>query len=80
MCFSSWDIIFFVTPGFQESKVVSVGQISKKFELKNPYNNKEGDNKVCVNSFKNIFLQDLKLKIKTSKLMVEIFMISQLMT
>ena len=35
MCFSFWDIIFFVTPGFQESKAVSVGQISKKFELKN---------------------------------------------
>ena len=29
MCFSSWDIIFFVTSGFRESKAVSVGQISK---------------------------------------------------
>ena len=37
MCFSSWDTIFFVTPGFQESKTVSVGQISRKFELKNAW-------------------------------------------
>ena len=40
MCFSSWDIIFFVMsgfPGFLESKAVSVGQISKKFELKNEW-------------------------------------------
>ena len=37
MCFSSWDITFFVMPGFQESKTVSVGQISNKFELKNPW-------------------------------------------
>ena len=34
MFFSSWDIIFFVTSGFRESKAVLVGQISKKFELK----------------------------------------------
>ena len=33
--FSSWDIIFFVTSGFRESKALSVGHISKRFELKN---------------------------------------------
>ena len=35
ICFSSWDIIFFVTSGFRESKALSVGHISKRFELKN---------------------------------------------
>ena len=43
------------------------------------YNNTAGNNQVSVYSFKNIFFRDLKLKITISKLMVEIFMISQLM-
>ena len=34
MCFSSWDIIFFVTSGFLESKAVSVSQVSKKIKMK----------------------------------------------
>ena len=34
MSFSSWDIIFFVTPVFRESEAVSVSQISETFELK----------------------------------------------
>ena len=45
------------------------------------YNNTANDNgRVSVDSYKNIFFQELKLKIVVSKLMVEIFMISQLMT
>ena len=44
------------------------------------YDNTAGDDQVSVSSFKNVFFQELKLKITTSKLMEEIFMISQLMT
>ena len=44
------------------------------------HNNKEGDNKVSVDSFKKYFVPRLKLKIAISKLMEEIFMINQLMT
>ena len=43
------------------------------------YNNKEDDNKFLLILSKNFF-QDLKLKVTLSKLMVEIFIISQLMT
>ena len=39
-----------------------------------------GDNITNENSYRNIFFQDLKSKNSTSKLMEEIFMISQLMT
>ena len=39
-----------------------------------------GDNITNKNSYRNIFFQDLKSKNSTSKLMEEIFMISQLMT
>ena len=42
------------------------------------YNNKEGDNEVSVDSFKKYFLP--RFKITILKLMVEIFMVSQLMT
>ena len=44
------------------------------------YDNTAGDDQVSVSSFKNVFFQELKLKITTSKLMEEIFIISQLMT
>ena len=42
------------------------------------YNNKEGNNKASVDSYKKYF-QELKLKMTISKLMVEIFMINELM-
>ena len=44
------------------------------------YDNTAGDDQVSVNSFKKYFHQELKLKFTTSKLMEEIFLISQLMT
>ena len=44
------------------------------------YDNTAGNNQVYFDSFKNISSQDLKLKITTSKLMEQIFMINQLMT
>ena len=58
MCFSSWDIIFFVTPGFQESKAVSVGQISNKFELRNPCRGNlwKMSQQICVNLGKTAIL------------------------
>ena len=44
------------------------------------YDNIGGVNKVSIDFFKNIFFQELKQKITTSKLMEETFMSSQLMT
>ena len=44
-----------------------------------PYNNAEGDKEFLLILSKNIFYQELKLKIIILKLMVEIFMINQLM-
>ena len=44
------------------------------------YNNKEGGDKVSVDSFKKYFLPRFKLKIAISKLMEEMLMISQLIT
>ena len=43
------------------------------------YNNAADNDQVSTDSYKNIFFQELKLKIKISKLMVETFMINQLM-
>ena len=44
------------------------------------YDNTAGDDQVSVSSFKNFSFLELKLKITTSKLMEEIFIISQLMS
>ena len=44
------------------------------------YNNKEGDNKVSVGSFKKYFLPRVKIENYNTKLIEKIFMISQLMT
>ena len=44
------------------------------------YNNTAGDNQVSVDSLKKYFLARVKIEITTSKLMEEIFTISQLMT
>ena len=57
----------------------SYQRVNRLFVL--AYNNTANDNgRVSVDFYKNIFFQELKLKIVVSKLMVEIFMISQLMT
>ena len=52
--------------------------VKRTFAL--PYDNTTGNDQVSVDSFKNISNQELKLKITTSNLMEEIFMISRLMT
>ena len=44
------------------------------------YNNAAGNNQVSVDSYKKYFLPRVKLIITISKLMEEVFMISQLMT
>ena len=44
------------------------------------YDNTAGNEQFSDDSFENISFQQLKLKIAASKLMEEIFMISQLMT
>ena len=46
----------------------------------NTADDNDHSNNVFIHSFKNIFFQELKQKLKTSKLTEEIFPISQLMT
>ena len=72
-----------------DNKEVEIADINEWFDSSHQgvkrllvlaYGNTAGDNQVSVDSFKKYFLPRVKIKIKFSRLMDEIFMISQLMT